>query len=308
MSHPRVTVIVVTYNGSRWVQRCFSSLADSRYPVKVIVVDNNSSDNTVSLISSHFPDVRIIANKHNEGFGGGNNQAIRIALAEKADFVFLLNQDAWIGQDTIGNLVESFQKDLAFGIISPLHFNGAGDKFDKAFESYLGKDRKVDGLLANASKNIVESNFINAAAWMVSRRCLECVGGFGYLFPQYGEDRDFIQRLHYYKLKLGFIASSRIYHDRPEKRFGFETVDQIVWYYSIGVKVRLADINKPWPIAYISVLFWFIKDIAMLLIKGKAYSVRAFVKVIRDVFIGSKNDIRVYRDKISEGTKLLFIS
>jgi GT2 family glycosyltransferase len=281
---------------------------ESQYQVKVIAVDNNSSDDTVSLIRSTFPDVAVIANNYNEGFGGGNNQAIKIALAEGADYVFLLNQDAWVQGNTIGNLIESFNGNPAFGIISPLHLNGAGDKLDKAFESYLLKDRKGHDVLTNGSKGITESNFINAAAWMVSRDCLERVGGFGYLFKQYGEDRDFIQRLHYYKLKLGFILSAHIYHDRPEKRFSFETVDQIVWYYSIGAKVRLADISKTWGVAYVSVLFWFVKDIVLLLIRGKAYSLHAFVKVIRNVLIGSKNDIRVYRDKIDKGTRYLFIS
>ena len=308
MPLPKVIAIVVTYNGSRWVQKCFSSLTRSEYPVEVIVVDNNSTDDTATVISSLFPAVTVIRNTTNAGFGGGNNQGIKIALEKDADFVFLLNQDAWVEPDAIGNLVRSFRQASDFGIISPLHFNGDGSKLDNAFENYLGKEYVVDDIVREGSGQIVESEFINAAAWMVSRDCLEKVGGFGYLFPQYGEDRDFIQRLHYYKMKLGVLSTARIFHDRPEKRFDFESADKIVWYYSIGAKVRLSDINNPWTSAYLSVLFWFFKDTVVFVFKGKIYAVQAFFNVIKEVFLASRNDIVGYRKKISAGTRKLFIS
>ena len=92
----RILVIIVSYNFERWIDRCLGSLRESVHPVDTVVIDNCSSDSTTQLIEQRYPEVRLIKNKENLGFGRANNIGMEIAISEGYDAVFLLNQDAWI--------------------------------------------------------------------------------------------------------------------------------------------------------------------------------------------------------------------
>ena len=90
----KLFVIIVTYKGKQWYDRCFTSLRESTLPVQTIVVDNASNDGSVEYIKEHYPEIHLIESEENLGFGKGNNLAIRYAYEHGCDYVFLLNQDA----------------------------------------------------------------------------------------------------------------------------------------------------------------------------------------------------------------------
>ena len=92
----KIFVIIVTYKGNQWYERCFTSLRNSEYPVQTIVIDNASNDGTVEYIRENFPEIYLIESEENLGFGRANNIGMRYALDHGCDYVFLLNQDAWI--------------------------------------------------------------------------------------------------------------------------------------------------------------------------------------------------------------------
>jgi len=132
----KVLVIIVSYNFESWIERCLGSLRLSRYPVDTVVIDNGSKDRTIQRIKKDFPEVRLLPQTENLGFGKANNIGMKIALKEGYDFVFLLNQDAWIDSNTIGKLVELSQSHPQYGILSPVHLTGKGDKPDPGFGYY----------------------------------------------------------------------------------------------------------------------------------------------------------------------------
>ena len=123
----KVLVIIVSYNFEQWMERCLGSLRLSELPVDVLVIDNDSKDRTTELIRAQYPEVRLIENKKNLGFGRANNLGMQIALEEGYDFAFLMNQDAWIDPNTIGTLVSISLKYSEYGILSPVHLTGKGD-------------------------------------------------------------------------------------------------------------------------------------------------------------------------------------
>src|SRR5689334_9997911 len=96
-----VYTIVVTHNASKWLNKCFKSLVDSTLPLKIIVIDSGSSDDTCEKIRNGFPEVDLIEVASNMGFGKANNIGIRKAYDAGASHFFLLNQDAWIEPDVI---------------------------------------------------------------------------------------------------------------------------------------------------------------------------------------------------------------
>lgn len=217
MEQAKVYIIIVTYNAMKWVDRCLGSLRESEMPCAPVIVDNLSKDETVSYIREHYPEVHLIANNENRGFGQANNQGIEWAYAQGATHFFLLNQDAWVLPETISNLVRAQDK-YGLAVVSPIHLNGSGDVMDFPFFSYVVMKQKnisfVSDLAINKRKDFYEVPFVNAAAWVVSRRCIEKIGGFDPIFFIYAEDTNYVLRMKYHREKLAIIPSAFIHHDR----------------------------------------------------------------------------------------------
>lgn len=214
-----IFAIVVTYNGIKWIDRCLRSLLSSSVTVEVLVIDNASTDNTVQHIKSCYPQVQLFCAGKNLGFGGGNNLGLKKALDNNARYCFLLNQDAWVETTTIESLVVAQEQQPAFGILSPVHLNGAGDDYDHDFYNYLleayDKSLLYQFLNGNELKGVVlEVPFVNAAAWLISRDCLVKTGGFDPLFFHYGEDDNYAGRATHNNFKTGILLSERMWHDR----------------------------------------------------------------------------------------------
>ena len=213
-----VFVVIVAYKGMRWYDRCFGSLRQSTIPVQTIVVDNASDDGTVEYIRQNFPEIILMENKENVGFGRANNMALRYALDHGCNYVFLLNQDTWIEPDAIEKLVKIHEKYPAFGVLSPMHLRPDGKSLYIQIED--GKTDHGNKLLADCYFNQLEDiypfSYVNAAAWLLPRNTLEMVGGFDPIFSLYGEDDDYLNRLHYHGLELGLCSKVRIVHDHQE--------------------------------------------------------------------------------------------
>jgi len=115
MALPFVSIIVVNYNGRRYLEDCFSSLQRLDYPAdrfEVIMVDNASADGSVALVKKRFPWVRIIENKSNLGFAGGNNIAIS---QSQGDYVALLNNDTKVDRAWLIELIKVCESDPTIG-------------------------------------------------------------------------------------------------------------------------------------------------------------------------------------------------
>ena len=107
--------IIVSYNFMPWIDRCLPSLLGSSQLTDILVVDNASTDETISTIHERYQQVRLIANKHNLGFGAANNIGIRIAMDEGYDGVLLINQDAWLAPGALHQLMEVSLQHPEFG-------------------------------------------------------------------------------------------------------------------------------------------------------------------------------------------------
>lgn len=213
----KIFAIVVAYNGKKWYDKCLGSLLTSSVPIDVVVIDNASSDDTVEYISSNFPSICLIQTKENLGFAKANNIGIKYALEKNADYVFLLNQDAWVEENTLEVLLQTFEDNKHVGIASPMHLNGTYTGLDNGFCNYVGAIC-ISDIYMNKLKPYYEVSFVNAAAWLVSIECIRKVGGFDTnLFVHYGEDNNYIQRVLYHGMKIMINTQCTICHDR-EKR------------------------------------------------------------------------------------------
>jgi GT2 family glycosyltransferase len=211
-----IYAIVVSYNGEKWIEQCISSLNSSIVSTNVVVIDNGSSDKTVSIIRTKFPFVHIIESKVNLGFGQANNKGINLALERGADFILLLNQDAWIQPDTISCLVNIAKQYPEYGVISPLHLKPNSNQLEYNFATFIGRTSNRQAVLSDFlfkdPKEIFDIDFVNAACWLLPRKCIEKVGGFDPIIFHYFEDDDFCKRVHYHEFKIGFTPNTKIFH------------------------------------------------------------------------------------------------
>jgi GT2 family glycosyltransferase len=236
-------VVVVTYNAMRWADRCFGSLRAATPAVHTIVIDNGSTDGTQAHVRAHFPEVQFIQAPKNLGFGQANNVGMARALDAGAEHVFLLNQDAWVEASTIARLVECSLREPAYGVLSPVHLNGAGDALDAAFADYI-VPAKCPQLVSDMALQRVQHRaypirFVNAAAWLVSKRCLEGVGGFSPAFHHYGEDDEYLARVRFHELGVAIVPTTRIHHDRAERPASAHFADRAIQVRR--TKLRYAD-------------------------------------------------------------------
>ncbi|MBU3822744.1 glycosyltransferase family 2 protein [Flavobacteriaceae bacterium XHP0103] len=215
MEHHKLYIIIVTYNGLAWLDTCLSSCQG--YPV--IVVDNQSTDDTVSFIKKYYPNVEVLPQAKNLGFGAANNIGIKQALSMGADYVFLLNQDAYLGPDTIETLIKIHKKYVEYGVLSPIHLNGNGSHLDFNFSYYFKQNNDLlnDALNTKKIKSVYEVPFVNAAAWLLPKNTLEIVGGFDPMFFHYGEDDNYCQRVLFHGFKVGVVPHTFVKHDRARR-------------------------------------------------------------------------------------------
>jgi GT2 family glycosyltransferase len=207
----KIAVVIVTFNGEIWIKKNLNSLFKSNYPIDIIIVDNASTDETINIIKEYSA-IELIQNKNNLGFGKANNIGIDLALKKGADAIFLLNQDTWIFENTISNLAEVLFENSNLGIVSPLHFSAEESILDENFNTYYNRFNKEED---SESLRIVP--FVNAAAWLVSKKCLSKTGYFDPIFNHYGEDRNYCERVKYHGFKIGVAKKAAICHDRIVK-------------------------------------------------------------------------------------------
>ena len=238
-----VVIIIVTYNGVKWLSKCLDSCGN----IPVIVIDNNSSDATVEIIKENYPKVTLIQLEENKGFGAANNIGIGKALENGAEYFFLLNQDAYLQHNTISRLIECHQQDASYGILSPIHLNGYFSKLDVNFSKYITVNKKLqfDAIKHAYQQNIYEVPFINAAGWLISKKAIQTIGGFDPIFFHYSEDDNYCQRLAYHQLKIGVVPDVFLAHDREYRETsGAIDTQKKLQLEERKLKVSLGNINR----------------------------------------------------------------
>lgn len=229
-----------------WLKQCLDSCEN----YNVIVVDNASTDVTLKYISENYSNIKVLPQKENLGFGKGNNIGISYALKNfSADYVYLLNQDAYLINNTIDDLINIHIEHSNYGILSPVHVTKDKKSLDKKFEEYLTRDNDliVADILQNKINTVYNVHFVNAAGWLISKDCLMNVGGFDPMFFLYGEDDNLCQRVLYHGYEIGVVSNTFMIHDRAKRKQ--EPIDhnfeRFLKIQANIYKTQYANINNP---------------------------------------------------------------
>ena len=226
----RLLVVIVTFNGKRWLQRCLDSVYASSVKADVFVCDNGSDDGSADFIEANYPDVLLVRSGENAGFARANDLGMKHAIEKGYEFVYLLNQDAWVFTDTFEKLIRAFETGN-WGIVSPMQMRPDLVTLDRRFRRhYHGSMEPVDF--------VQPVRFVMAAHWMLSVDCIRQVGLFSPAFRHYGEDNNYCDRVRYHGFGIGVLPSAVAVHDRQERK---RTKPQRIYLNCQYSKVRLSD-------------------------------------------------------------------
>lgn len=252
MRNPIVYVILLNWNAWEDTIACIDSLKRLTYPeYRVLVVDNGSTNDSVAHIRAAFSDVLTIEAGHNLGFAGGCNRGIQRALAQGADFVWLLNNDTTVKPHSLKALIDAAESDAQIGAVgSVLYWMDEPDRVQAwggGWVSFWTGRWGHYHLPAPAGK----LHYLTGASLLVRREALQDVGLLDdRTFFMYWEDTDLCFRLRGRGWKLTVAESSVVFH----KQAGSTGKDSpLLAFYGAKSSLRFFLRHSPFPIWTITV-------------------------------------------------------
>lgn len=220
---PLISIIILNYNGRRYIEDCLGTVFNSIYPnFEVFFVDNASTDDSVELVKKSYPLSNIIVNNRNLHFTEGNNVGMRFA---KGDYIILLNNDTKVDPNWLNELSALMESDPTIGACQcKLLFMDNPTEIDSAggFVNPLGLCVER----GKGEKDIKQYDCVDkifhgkGAALMVRKKALSEVGLLDNAFLYNSEDVDLCWRLHLMGYKVCFCPTAIVFHSRssPTKK------------------------------------------------------------------------------------------
>lgn len=212
---PLLSVLVLNWNGERFLRPCFNSLLlESSPEVELILVDNGSTDQSVERVRKEFPQVRVIEHGQNLGFSRGYNKAVPQA---RGGILAFLNNDTTVEPGWWKPLVQMLSRRSEIGVLTcklllrnTETLNNAGGYFKLwTGGGELGYGREVDHF---PSSKVIEPFFASGAAMAIRKETFEKLGGFDETLFAYGEDLDLSWRARLMGLKVRYVPESAVHH------------------------------------------------------------------------------------------------
>ncbi|NRB83932.1 MAG: glycosyltransferase family 2 protein [Winogradskyella sp.] len=241
----KLSVIILNYNVHHFLELCLKSVeaATTSIEAEIVVVDNNSSDDSCTMVQQLFPRVKLISNKENFGFSKGNN--IGVAQA-KGEYICVLNPDTVVAEDTFTKILAFADSKSDAGVIGCQLIDGRGNFLPEskrevptpkiALQKLLGKTKTYyyNSLIPD---DIGATDILVGAFMILKRRVYREVKGFDEDYFMYGEDID----LSYKVLKAGYknyyYGGSAIIHFKGESTLK-DKVYSKRFYNAMGIFYR----------------------------------------------------------------------
>lgn len=241
MKSPAVAVIILIWNGRDDTVECLESLRLDQYSNKrVIVVDNGSSDDSLKVIKSNFPEVAVIETGENLGFTGGNNVGIRRAIADGADYVYVLNNDTTVEPDSLSALVDAAERMPTVGLLAPVmhYFEPPRDIWFAGSQIALSKGLAFHDNSRNPNRNDspYEVPWVSGCAMLMPCKLADDLGGFDDRYFLTSEDVDLSLRVRQAGYSVVTVPAARIYHKGGKSG---KRISGIGYYYVVRNKLLL---------------------------------------------------------------------
>ena len=276
-SYPLVYAVILNYNGFDDSKECTEFLLNSHHPVNIIIIDNNSTDDSYLKLKYQFSTLKIIKSETNLGYAGGMNIGIQYALKENADFILLVNQDIVVTPGFLEPMLKKLYNDKKVGIVSckVLYKNDkdkiycAGGRISRLL--CTGK-AEYQGLKASDYANeereitLAEGSFL-----MIKSEVFKKVGLLNEKFFMYLEDVEFSERVRKF-FKIFYTNASIVYHKSGAGDKWSRYTPLYNYYYTrnrLWIYLDKSFISKIY-VFLLSLVITIIKSISVLLRAGNS--------------------------------------
>lgn len=252
-----LSIAIVSFNTRSLLLDCLQSVFESTLTTRfeVIVVDNNSNDNTVEAVRVEFPTVRIIINQENRGFAKGVNQALAISAGR---YLLMLNSDTRVQKPALDRMAACLDGEPKIGAVGCKQWTGDGQLYQCCFQFPSIRDhlihaslfRKVapawqEALAARQAIDCTKSqdvDWINGACLMVRTDLMKSCGGLDEGYFMYFEDVDLCRALHHRGYRIRHLADAHIVHLLGKSGERDRTRLNLVWEFS---RIRYVERHFP---------------------------------------------------------------
>jgi len=282
---PLVVVVIANWNLRKDLLECLQSVYESDFlNLHVIVVDNNSTDDSVAFVERQYTQTQIIRRNENGGYAVALNEGIRAGSALGPSYFLVLNNDTLVPPDTIGKLVDVMQSDTQLAIAAPKiiyhdhpeRIFSLGDRLYPWLPLPLRVGRKA--LDRPEFAKTMEFDYLFGCALLIRTQSLKEVGLFDTSFFMYYEDADLCRRMRDKGWKNVRVGSAIIRHKAsmssklvPEKMLYLRARNRS-WFYR---RYR----HGPHPaLTFLALLLGSIKTVFTYLVTGKMTQIRPYVK------------------------------
>lgn len=219
--NPRALLIIVNFNGASFIGECLNSIFNQTYKnLQVLVVDNNSRDESVKFIKENYPEVEVLLNRQNKGYGSAINKAVKKGLKKygNIDYFGILNNDLRLDNEWLENLVNYGKQKQQCGILAgkmliyqwPKYINSTG-----TIVNYFGSgwDRDFFELDKECHTESGEVLSVSGGAALIKKGVFDAIGFFESKYFMYYEDVDFCFRAWKFSdYTVDYVKDAKAYH------------------------------------------------------------------------------------------------
>ncbi len=280
----KIFIILLNYKGYDDTVECIKSLENINYKnYKIVVVDNNSPDNSYTKLYKEFGEAYIfIKARENGGFAKGNNLGIKYAIDHGADYILLLNNDTLVHKDLIEELLKPFKEEENLGLTTgkiyyeekrdTLWFAGGVFNEKRFYGMHLGQGHKDNGDYDKPG----EITFSTGCLMMIRKEVFYKLGYLPEEYFMYYEDVDFCIKLREAGYRLWYNPRAIIYHKVSASTGGEESPFALEW--NTRNRIILSKKYKK------NLMFFYITRVIVVLrcfIKGDKKKVKAIITGIK---------------------------
>lgn len=281
-SLPRVAVVLLQHGeyAKKFLVPCYESLCAQTYPMErftLFIVDNASTPESQAYLRAMAPQARILPQKENGGWPGGNNAGIRLALQEEFDDVVLLNMDTKLDEEWLANLVQKAQNNPNLDILQSKillygtnRINSLGNRIQFLGYGYCNAYGQEE-----SPRNHLPIDFASGASMLVKRRVFEKIGFLREEYFLYGEDLEFCWRARLAGFQVGMAEQSVCHH-----KYDVRNIIQAIFYVERNRLATLFTLEK-WQTLTLILPALFLFEVGVLVyftLRGRG---RAMVQLVR---------------------------